>query len=158
VIYSIDTCSLIEPWRKDLPRDVLPSLWEEHLPSIIQSGRLRATMEVRHEIERQDDELLEWVKPYADDLFVEINGETEQAAVEILRTHPKLIDPRSFRSGADPFVIALALSGEQCVVVTEENPKSQVNPKIPDVCSSYGIECIRLIDLIRREGWRFISA
>jgi hypothetical protein len=70
----------------------------------------------------------------------------------ILAAHPKLIDPRATRSGADPFVIALAQENS-CAVVCEERFISIVNPRIPDVCAALGVECINLLEMMRREGW-----
>jgi len=61
-------------------------------------------------------------------------------------------------NAADPWIIALAEieRGHGTVVVTEENEdNSSSNPKIPLVCRHYGIEFIRLLDLIRIERWQF---
>jgi hypothetical protein len=38
-------------------------------------------------------------------------------------------------------------------VVTEEKPRSLVNPKIPDVCGALGVRCINMLELIREQGW-----
>ena len=40
-------------------------------------------------------------------------------------------------------------------VVTEERGGSESKPKIPSVCKSLGIDCVAVVDLIRREGWTF---
>jgi hypothetical protein len=54
--------------------------------------------------------------------------------IEILRDHKKLVDTRKNRSGADPFVIALA-KVEGCNVITGEKPTNRLErPHIPDVC------------------------
>lgn len=67
--------------------------------------------------------------------------------------YPRLVDTVKGRSGADPFVIALAASGEPVMaVVTEETPGKQ---RIPDVCASERIPCMGLADLIERENWSF---
>ncbi|KAF0110312.1 MAG: hypothetical protein FD149_2670 [Rhodospirillaceae bacterium] len=57
------------------------------------------------------------------------------------------------RSGADPFVIALAASTNPVMtVVTEEHPGKV---RIPDVCRDERIPCIDLADLIEQENWQF---
>ena len=57
------------------------------------------------------------------------------------------------RSGADPFVIALAsTTNPSMVVVTEEFAGKT---RIPDVCLAERIDCCRLPDLIEREDWKF---
>lgn len=149
--YSLDTSSFVEPWRRAYPPDVLPSLWEEHLPSLVLAGDLRATQEVRVELERQDDELLAWAVQH-EGLFLEVDEPVQRAVSQILAAHLKLVNPHTGRSGADPFVIALAqVSGG--TVVTEEKPRSLVNPKIPDVCGALGVRCINMLELIREQGW-----
>lgn len=156
MLYSIDTCSLIEAWRQ-FPPDIAVTLWEEQIPGLIARGELRATREVEIELIRHDGDLATWVK--ADDraeLFVEANEEIQRQVLEILADHQRLVDAESFRSGADPFVIALA-KVEGCAVVTEERHSKQPdnNPKIPDVCAHFGITCIDLLDLIREQDWQW---
>jgi len=66
---------------------------------------------------------------------------------------PRLVDPITGKSSADPWVIALAQSFQNCAVVTQEKFSSNENkPKIPDVCQDLGIECIELATLIGREN------
>jgi hypothetical protein len=152
--YSIDTCSLVEPWRRAYPPDFLPNLWDADLPSLIGSGELRASQEVRIELEAQDDELLAWAKDQ-DDLFVEVDPSIEDAVKYVLAAYPTLVNAQTGRSGADPFVIALAqVNG--CTVVTEEKFRP-TKPRIPDVCGGLGIPCINTLQLILAEGWQYRS-
>lgn len=151
--YSLDTSSLIESWNRLFPPDVTPRLWDELLPDLISSGELRAIQEVRFELERQDDALFAWAKSQSD-LFVEIDAEVQPHVRVVMREHPKLVNVNSARSGADPFVIAFAMAND-ATVVSEEKNRSAVNPRIPDVCSSLGVRCIRMLGLMRQEGWSF---
>jgi hypothetical protein len=64
-----------------------------------------------------------------------------------------LINPNTGRSGADPFVIALA-QVNNCAVVTEEKARP-TRPKIPDVCAGLGLRCINMLDLMRQERWSY---
>jgi hypothetical protein len=153
VKYSLDTSSLIEPWHRLYPPDVTPRLWDELLPDLIAAGELRAIQEVRIELEQQDDALLAWATSQTG-LFVEIDADVQIAVKEVMRQHAKLVDINSARSGADPFVIAFALVNGG-IVVCEEKPRSPINPKIPDVCSSLGVRCMKMLDLIREEAWSF---
>lgn len=152
-MYSVDTSAFINPWRRTYPPDVFPPLWEEHYPGLIESGLARATDEVRIELERQDDELLGWARSQ-EGLFVPIDDGIQAHVGRILDEHPKLIDANAGRSGADPFVIALALQSG-LTVVTEERARSLVNPKIPDVCAEVGVRCITVIELMREQGWQY---
>ena len=150
--YSIDTSSLINGFRINYPYLNFPRLWNEHLPSLVASGELRATEEVYIELKRQDDELIQWIEDYRDDLFVEVDEEIQYEVREILRSHTALVHAGRGRSGADPFVIALAKLNV-CTVVTEEGRGSAKNPKMPDVCDDLGVPYIRLVDLIGEQGW-----
>lgn len=154
--YSIDTSAIIEGWQRLFPPDIVPGFWEG-IDELIKSGDLRATEEVLVEIEKKDDQIFAWAKQRGE-LFISIDLEIQIYVREILAKHKTLIDTRKNRSGADPFVIALAsLQNDQStIVVTEEKPtETIVRPHIPDVCIALGIEWISLGELIRREGWKF---
>jgi Domain of unknown function (DUF4411) len=70
-----------------------------------------------------------------------------------MTAYPRLVDTSKGRSGADPFVIALAAAANPIMtVVTEEHPGKT---KIPDVCKKEGIKfCNRryLLTLLARGG------
>ena len=151
--YSIDSSALINGWQKNYPPDIdiFSPIWDG-LSSLIESGDLRSTEEVLHELEKQHDDVYGWVKERPD-LFIPIDDQIQNAVTNILRDYPRLVDNRKDRSGADPFVIAQAqISG--AIVVADELPSNNLlKPKIPDVCVALGISCITLLQMIRREGW-----
>ena len=87
-------------------------------------------------------------------MFVPINGLVQQAVRNILENHPRLVDTRKNRSGADSFVIAVAQI-EGCTVVTNEVPSNNLSrPHIPDVCAALDIRCIDFLGMAREQGWR----
>jgi len=167
IIYCIDTSSLIEIY-KNYPFDLFPSVWKK-ITSLIKESRLMSPVEVESEI--RDDELIRWLKPNRDRLFTKIDHNQAIVVSEILREFPNLVEAEKTTPEADPFVVALALAktreeqesmlttlGEQneYIVVCEEAPTGRgYKHKIPYVCSYYGLECIRMIDLFRRENWKF---
>jgi len=110
--YSVDTSSILDAWRRYYPPDIFPALWT-NLDQLITSGSLRATDEVRIELERKDDEVLAWTAGRVG-FFVELDNRIQRTVTNILSRHPKLLDTRSNRSGADPFVIALAQIENLC--------------------------------------------
>ena len=72
----------------------------------------------------------------------------------IMGLYPKLVDTSKGKSGADPFVIALARSQTpHLTVITEEKGGSQKKPKIPYVCREEGIRSISLLELIVEQKW-----
>jgi hypothetical protein len=115
---------------------------------------MRATDEVRIELEKQDDELLKWCQD-VDGFFVDIDDPIQESVADILKNYPLIFDNRKNRSGADPWVIALA-HVHSCTVVTEEQPTNSTRrPHIPDVCQALGIQCFGILGVIRQEGWVF---
>jgi hypothetical protein len=150
--YSLDTSAILNAWRRHYPPDVFPSLWQK-IDELIRRGVLIASEEVLVELERKDDEVYRWVQERSQ-MFVAIDGSVQQVVRQILGAYPRLVDTRRNRSGADPFVIALAQI-EGCAVVTYETPSNDPSkPRIPDVCAARGIRCIGFLELIREQGWR----
>lgn len=158
-IYCVDTSSLIALHRQ-FPRDVFPGVWE-NVEKLVASGRLLAPKEVFAEIERGDDELVSWARRHTR-MFRPLDAVQIEAARQILAEFPSLADASKETPQADPFVIALAKIGNERpalpllpnrhVVVTEERRRG-----IPTACARYSIECISLLELFRKEGWRFRS-
>ena len=146
--YIIDTCSLTAMHRV-YPRDVFPSAWEK-LENLAELKIIASTEDVLEEIKSQDDEILDWVNKYKE-IFYPLNEEIQHEAIKVLGTHDNLNEKKKRKSGADPFVIATAMV-YSCTVVTEEKPSGGPNKsKIPDVCQDYGIKCIKVLDMLRRE-------
>jgi len=154
VKYCVDTSALLDAWRRWYPLEMFPTLWDK-MDVLIEAGRLLSSEEVLQELERKEgDTLHEWAKQ-RHDLFLPLDDEIQHCAVQIMTSHPKLVDERTGKSFADPWVIATAKTNG-CIVVTGEiSTGSQKRPKIPDVCRAMGIRTIRIVDLIREERWRF---
>jgi len=151
VRYSIDTSAILHAWRRSYPPEVFPSLWKK-FDELIERGDLLATEEVLRELEKKDDEVHEWVKR-RQHMIVPIDVRIQEVVSTILASHKKLLDTRKNRSGADPFVIALAVIRD-CTVVTNEAPTSSPSrPNIPDVCSALGVRSIDVLGLIREQRW-----
>lgn len=156
IIYSLDTSALIAAFHERYPIDNFPSLWYK-IEELIKNGRLKMSQIVFDEAMR-DTDIKQWCDKYQlKPDFQEVIDESVQGKVsEVLSEFPRLVDDRTGKSGADPWVIALALTIENCVVVTEENPTHSRNrPKIPDACAHFNLQCIKVVDLIKRENWIF---
>lgn len=152
--YSLDLSALLDGWRRYYPPEVFPGIWTR-LEDLIDRGDLRATDEIRIELGKKDDEVLAWAMRRRESLFVPIDEEIQLTVRQIIERYPKLIDTRSGRSGADPFVIALAKI-QGCPVVTGEAPTHRENrPNIPDVCWGFGVRPMSFLELLREQGWTF---
>ncbi len=150
--YSFDTSTIVNGWRRYYPPELFPSLWT-NIESLIASGSAVATEAVLWELEKKDDEIHEWAIEHSE-MFVPIDEFIQYSVTDILGEFPRLLDNRSNRSGADPFVIGLAQINDLIVVTYEEKTNSLQCPNIPDVCEELGVRCINLVELVRDQGWR----
>jgi len=149
--YCIDTSALID--LKELyPRDIFPPIWR-NIETLIAQGRLVAPKEVYQELQRVEDELFKWAKEHKM-MFKNLDDEQIRHVLDITGKFPKLVDEKKPGPQADPFVIALALS-RGYIVITSESWGDPNKPKIPDVCNHYGIKCLDLVALYRKEKWQF---
>ena len=159
--YVIDASSLIELKRMN-PMDIYPGVWKR-LSELVNAGLLCAPMEVKRELKEGDDDLFQWAVQN-NRMFTPCSDQLERKVAEIMERFPSMIDSDKEDPAADPFVVALALvkdpqqklmpSGDARVVVSEEKLKGN-KIKIPFVCLRYGIECITIHEMFRREGWTF---
>ena len=152
--YCIDTSALIDAGIRYYPPDVFPSFWKK-LEMLLDSSRLKAPATLLDEITRKDDDLAEWVKANKDALIVPMDAAQQTAVTVILGQFPNLINPNKNRSMGDPFFVALAQTQNLTLVTGEKNKGNLNKPKIPDVCDTLSIPYINILELIRREGWRF---
>lgn len=151
LIYSLDTSALLDARVRYYPPDVFPKLWDK-FEDIIEGGTIRASELVKKELERKDDEVLKWAKSM--DLFLDVDEEIQIEVSKILKQFPRLVAEGGQRSMGDPFVIALA-KVKKCTVVTSEDIGTEKSPRIPYVCQELRVNCISILDLIRKEGWSF---
>jgi hypothetical protein len=151
-VYSIDSSALIHGWRRAYRPKNFGFVWDR-LSDLVTEGRLRASIEVYSELEKKDDELFKWCKDRKQAMFVEIDDEMQKHLKRIMTNHPRLVDTVKGRSGADPFVIALAATTNPAMVVVTEEYAGKT--RIPDVCAAETIQCATLADMIEREDWKF---
>jgi len=152
-MFSIDTSSLIAGWSRDYRPSVFRGLWDA-MAELVIFEQLVASRSVYGEIEEREDRLVDWIKAN-EAMFVE-DDEAIQARVQtILADWPRDVDFTRYLTGADPFVIALAMERGLAVVTGEHPSNSPDAPKIPDACRQYDVRCITLMDMIEELEWQF---
>lgn len=152
-LYCFDTSALMDAWNRYYPPDVLPPLWDK-LDGFAATGKAISPDEVLKELSKKDDALYKWTKRRPA-LFVPLDTDVQVQAAAILGAFPRLVDTRKNRSIADPFVIALAQVKSATVVTGERASGTTEKPRIPNVCSHFGVKAINMLQLIRDEGWVF---
>lgn len=160
VTYSIDTSALMTWYFRRYPPEVFPGL-VPLMEKLIADGRLRASEYVKTELGAKNDVLHDWAIAQQA-FFVKTDSDVSTRAANLVKAHPLLIDPSSLRPiQADPYVIALAASRKDWIVVTQETfAKTKTSGKrrnktyVPDVCVAEHILCIDFLDMMRREKWK----
>ena len=153
--YSIDTSSLIHAWRRAYPPENFVTFWEK-FDDYVARGIIVASVEVKAELKRKDDDLHAWFDSRPDGFCKDIDDEQQEHLAYILGKHPRLVDTVRGRSECDPFVIALARAHSSPLIVISQEGEGKTNsPKIPDVCRIEKMTCLNLVDFIRAEDWRF---
>ena len=156
LVYSMDTSALFAAFNERYPIENFPAFWL-NIEELIKNDRLKMS-ELAFEEAMKDSKVKQWcdqkgLKSY---LQSEIDEAVQNKVRKILSQFPKLLDTRKGKSGADPWVIALAMIIQNCTVVTEEGTDgTEKRPKIPNVCAHFGVECIQVVELIKRENWIF---
>jgi hypothetical protein len=151
-VYSVDSSALIHGWRRIYRPKNFGFVWD-HLAGLVEESRLRASIEVYHDLEKKDDELFQWCKDRKEKMIVEIDDAVQGQVARIMANYPRLVDTVKGRSGSDPFVIALAATTKPPMVVVTEEYVGKI--RIPDVCEAEKIDHCGLADLIEREEWKF---
>ncbi len=152
-VYCIDTSSLVRAWTEAYPLDVFPSFWDR-IDELFEDGRITAPDEVLRETSKRDDGLHKWLKQRSG-MFAAIDDDLQKSVTEVMADHPFLVKNRPGKNAADPWVIALARITGSTVVTEEVVDQSAKYPKIPSVCCEYKVPWVRLLNVIRTEGWRF---
>ncbi len=156
IIYSLDASSLIAAYRSLYPMDNFRALWQE-FEKLIRSDRLKMS-EFAFEETMRDKVLDEWcceksLKSYFE---LKIDDSDQKTVRSILSKYPEMLNIKKGTSGADPWVIALAMRFQNVVVVTEEKLTGNLQyPRIPDVCKASNIECVTVSGIVRKENWIF---
>lgn len=151
--YCFDANIIIDLNRHS-PRDVWEVTWSA-VEALIEDGRAVMPRDVYRELERWDDACAPWAKSVAN-FIVETTSEELSVVAELSAQYPDWVSGQ--QNAADPFVIAAAHC-RSLSIVTHETAKgagyTQANMKIPNAAAGYGIECLRFVDVARREGWIF---
>ena len=157
IVYSLDTSSLIDAYRKLYPMDNFPSLWQD-IENLIRQDRLIMSEFVFAEAMR-DKFLDDWCtnRKLKSQLELKIDDFDQIAVRDILAEYPGILNLKKGKSLSDPWVIAVAKRYFQnVVIVSEEKLTGNLqHPRIPDVCKDSNIECVTISGMIQREDWKY---
>ncbi|MDP2207210.1 MAG: DUF4411 family protein [Bacteroidota bacterium] len=162
-IYCIDSSAFITMHRH-YPHRMLPDLWK-HLEELLKKKKVLSHEMVYDEIvpaTGAKDEIGKLIAKYKS-AFHPITNRQGQLALQILANFPRLIDARSKKDEADPWIISLVIErmesenlfgkDSDLVIVSAESEKSDT--KIPAVCKHYKVRHMNLFEFFEDNGWQF---
>lgn len=146
-MYLLDSNTLIGAKNRYYGMTICPGYWAWVLRSHVQ-GVVASIDTVGDELKHGNDELAQWAKQHTA-LFLPVSDDATQSAFAQVAAHvasqthqmkPGALD--EFLSGADPWLIAKAMTLEGSVVVTHEQFNLQMRRKfsIPNVCQHFGVQ------------------
>lgn len=162
MIYLLDANTLIEAKNRYYSMVICPGYWSWVLQSHGQ-GVVASIETVGDELRRGNDDLAAWAKQH-DDLFWDVSDEATQTAFGQVAAHVasqaaqmKAGAVDEFLSGADPWLIAKAMTTSDCVLVTHEQFNRQMTRKfsIPNVCQPFGVKCLDTFQVLGATKARF---
>ena len=151
--YCLDTSAILDGWRRHYSPDVFPSVWEK-IEGLIEGKNIISPQEVLVELGEKDDIVYDWAKNHIK-MFIEATENVQREVKAILNIYPKIINLNKEKTQADPYVVAVAKI-KNCIVVTGESIQPRKDKtKIPEVCKDFNIQWMNILEMMRREGWRF---
>ncbi len=144
--------------------EIAPPFWS-FLDEQAKLGKIRSSTKIYDEIlkrEAEKDKLTLWVKNRKNSgMFVAPTKDVQKVYGQIADyTMEKYSQRRpkanAFLSGADGWIIAHAKCDEGIVVSHESRvDKTSLTPKIPNVCTEFGVPCIGLAEMLTRLNFKF---
>lgn len=161
-VFLADANTFIAPSRNYYSFDFAPLFWER-LGENIENGNILLLDKVYDELSPGDDQLSEWLMGLSSLVPIKHKVPAIISVYAEVLTHlqtsgfynQKALAKWSDAHVADPWLIACAKVHE-CTVVTFETPVGNLNkqnkisnPKIPDVCNAFNVECTNLYNMMR---------
>lgn len=162
MIYLLDANTLIEAKNRYYSMTICPGYWTWILQSH-SKGAVASIDPVGNELKQGHDELAAWAKQH-DQLFWDVSDNETQEAFAKVATHVasqahqmKAGAVDEFLAGADPWLIAKAMTTPDCVLVTHEqfNPQLKRKFSIPNVCQAFGMQWINTFQALDATGAEF---
>lgn len=152
--YLLDANTFIQAKNTYYHMDICPGYWR-WIEGQSLLGEVASIDSVRDELLHGDDELHDWAMQNRE-IFLPVSDSPTQDAFAEVAAHAAAIAAamkpgalNEFLEGADPWLVAKAISGGAVVVTHEKrDPKIRRKILIPNVCDHFGIRCINTFDLL----------
>lgn len=160
--YLLDANTLIEAKNRYYQMSICPGYWD-WLRKANQAGEVNSIRSVRDELQRGNDALAEWAKGQALLFLDESDQATQTAFAQVAQyvasnaLQMKAGAIEEFLGGADPWLIAKAITIDATVVTHEQlNLAARRKFLIPNVCQHFGVQFIDTFELLNALEARFV--
>ncbi|HMU65523.1 MAG TPA: DUF4411 family protein [Cellvibrionaceae bacterium] len=160
-MYLLDANTYIAAHNTYYAPDFCPAYWD-WLDNQFSQGHVFSVNMVYQELAGKNDALSKWVKARKKHFLPENDDATQEHFKRIMEyvyalPHKNPANVASFAEGADPWLLAKALT-VGATVVTQERlaPGNSFKIKIPNVCQHYTIDYIDSFQLLKNLRARFI--
>jgi hypothetical protein len=165
LLYLLDANVLITAHNTYYPVDTVPEFWDWVLHHA-NLGSVKMPLEIYEEIKDggTDDEkdlLFGWAVGEGVKEALVLKEEVDAAHVAKCISAgyaPDLTDDQLLQVGRDPFLMAYAMASPEarCVVTNEVSAptKTRQNRRIPDVCSTLGLNCCSTFVMLKALGFK----
>lgn len=162
MIYLLDANTLIEAKNRYYGMTICPGYWAWILQSHGQ-GVVASIETVGQELQRGNDELAAWTQTHKNLFWTVSDAATQDAFTKVAShvaesaTQMKAGAVDDFLSGADPWLIAKAMTLPDSVLVTHEqlNPHAKRKFIIPNVCQQFGVKWVDTFQVLGATGASF---
>jgi hypothetical protein len=129
------------------------------------AGTVGSISMVQDELLKGSDELHDWANQHPD-FFLEVGDDATQLAfaevAEYCATYVETQGMKAgalddFLGGADPWLIAKAISSAAIIVTHEQyNPHTKRKLLIPNISEAFDVQCLNTFELLHQLGAKFI--
>jgi len=160
-IFILDSNFFIQAHRDTYPLDVAVSYWNK-IKTLAKDGKIVTIDKVKNEIFKSEDDLSAWLKSNIEPHFYKTSNTPEvlkcyQEIAKWVNTkrdhyHQSAINEFLNDEIADAWLIAYAFAfkdSNKLVTYEISSPAKRSAIKIPDVCSQFGIDCLKPIEMFR---------
>ena len=150
--YCLDANIFIQAKNRHYAMDFCPAFWD----FIIQqsdTGSVFSIIPIYDELVKGRDELAEWAKEHKASLFIDISDtETQERFAEIadhvIQNYSEE-ETAHFLSGADPWLIAKAITTGSTLVTHEVLAPGAKKVKIPNICQVFSVTYVSPFEMLR---------
>ena len=158
--YLLDSNTFIQAKNEYYGFDTCPGYWD-WLERENTAGNVFSIDRIGDELKEGTDQLAVWAAARGKDFFLPLDAAAVQAMTRVSNwvqgADYQEQAKRAFLRTADPFLIAYGLVHGHTVVTHEVHVEGERRKvKIPSVCRALQVPCIRIFEMLRREGARFV--